>query len=59
MPRAVAIDPATEMGPVALTVADASAASAFYEQAIGLLPLPGTEDGVQLGAGGRAAATSR
>ena len=54
MPRAVAIDPATEMGPVALTVADPSAASAFYEQAIGLRPLPGTEDGVQLGAGERA-----
>jgi catechol 2,3-dioxygenase len=54
MRRAVAIDPATEMGPVALTVADASAASAFYEQAIGLRPLTGTEDGVQLGAGERA-----
>ncbi len=52
MPRALAIDPSTEMGPVALTVADASAASAFYEEAIGLRPLPGAEDRVRLGAGG-------
>jgi catechol 2,3-dioxygenase len=48
----VAIDPATEMGPVALTAADASAARAFYEEAIGLRPLPGTEDRARLGAGG-------
>jgi catechol 2,3-dioxygenase len=48
---ALTIDPATEIGTVALTVADASAASAFYEQAIGLRPLPGAEDRVRLGAG--------
>jgi catechol 2,3-dioxygenase len=51
MAKALTIDPATELGPVALTVADASASSAFYEQAIGLRPLPGTEDRIRLGAG--------
>jgi catechol 2,3-dioxygenase len=48
------IDPATKMGAVALTVADASATSAFYERAIGLRPLPGADHPVPLGAGERA-----
>jgi catechol 2,3-dioxygenase len=51
MAKALTIDPATEIGPVALTVADLSASSAFYEQAIGLRPLPGAEDRTRLGAG--------
>jgi catechol 2,3-dioxygenase len=51
MTEALTIDPATEIGPVALTVADTSASSAFYEQAIGLRPLPGSDDRVDLGAG--------
>jgi catechol 2,3-dioxygenase len=48
---ALKIDPATQIGPVALTVADPTAASAFYEQAIGLRPLPGEDDLIRLGAG--------
>ena len=38
--EALRIDPATQIGAVALTVADSSALSAFYERAIGLQPLP-------------------
>jgi catechol 2,3-dioxygenase len=48
---ALKIDPATQIGPVALTVADPSAASAFYEQAVGLRPLPEEDDLIRLGAG--------
>jgi catechol 2,3-dioxygenase len=51
MAKALTIDPATEIGPIALTVADLSASSAFYEQAIGLRSLPGAEDRIRLGAG--------
>lgn len=51
MAKALTIDPATELGPVALTVADAPASSAFYEEAIGLRPLPGAADRIRLGAG--------
>jgi catechol 2,3-dioxygenase len=51
MAKTLTIDPATEIGPVALTVADTFASSAFYEQAIGLRPLPGSDDRVALGAG--------
>jgi catechol 2,3-dioxygenase len=50
MPNPLKIDPATEMGAVAVTVADATATSRFYEQAIGLRPLPGAEDRLRLGA---------
>jgi catechol 2,3-dioxygenase len=50
MPNPLKIDPATEMGGVAVTVADATATSRFYEQAIGLRPLPGAEDRLRLGA---------
>ena len=51
MAKAVTIDPATEIGPVALTVADRSAVRAFYEEAIGLRTLPGADGRVQLGTG--------
>jgi catechol 2,3-dioxygenase len=51
MARGVTIDPATVIGPVALTVADLSKVRAFYEHAIGLRPLPWTGDRVLLGAG--------
>jgi catechol 2,3-dioxygenase len=51
MARAVTIDPATSIGPVALTVADLSEVRSFYEEAIGLQPLPGAGERVQLGAG--------
>jgi len=51
MAKALRIDPATKIGPVALTAADPSAASAFYEEAIGLRPLPGGDDRIRLGAG--------
>jgi catechol 2,3-dioxygenase len=51
MAEAVSIDPATEIGAVALTVADSSGVSAFYERAIGLRPLPGAGGELRLGAG--------
>jgi catechol 2,3-dioxygenase len=51
MARAVTIDPATEIGAVALTVSGASAVRDFYEQAIGLRPLPSADDRILLGDG--------
>jgi catechol 2,3-dioxygenase len=51
MATALTIDPATEMGAVALTVADPAGARAFYEQAVGLRPLPRSDDHVQMVAG--------
>jgi catechol 2,3-dioxygenase len=51
MATALTIDPATKMGAVALTVADPSGARAFYEQAVGLRPLPQGDDRVQMVAG--------
>jgi catechol 2,3-dioxygenase len=52
MARAVTIDPATVIGPVALTVADLSEVGAFYERAIGLRSDPGGDGRVHLDAGG-------
>jgi catechol 2,3-dioxygenase len=51
MNKATAIDQSTQMGSVALTVADPSAAIAFYEQAIGLRRVEGAGNRVRLGAG--------
>jgi catechol 2,3-dioxygenase len=52
MASAPRIDPATEIGAVALTVADGAAAGDFYAEAIGLQRLPAEHDRVPLGAGG-------
>ncbi len=49
---AVTIDPATSLGPVALTVADLDAQVAFYEDAIGLREIRRDGDTVELGAPG-------
>jgi catechol 2,3-dioxygenase len=48
---ALKIDPATQIGPVALTVADLPGVRAFYEEAIGLRALPWAGEKVLLGAG--------
>jgi catechol 2,3-dioxygenase len=45
------IDPATQMGPVRLTVGDLDAVRAFYRDAIGLAELDSAEGVVRLGAG--------
>jgi len=45
-PAAPSIDPATTLGPVQLTVADAARTTAFYERAIGLHALGPADDGV-------------
>ena len=50
------IDPATSLGPVALTVSDLDAQAAFYRDAIGLRELRREGDTVELGVAGNDAA---
>jgi catechol 2,3-dioxygenase len=52
-PSARAIDPATQVGIVALTVADLSRSIAFYTRALGCTLLQRSETDAVLGAGGR------
>jgi catechol 2,3-dioxygenase len=51
MNESATIDRSTEMGPVALTVADAPVMAGFYERAIGLQRLGGDGNELLLGAG--------
>lgn len=47
------LGPATQMGPVHLTVADLHRATSFYESAIGLVPMPQPDGSVLLGGAAR------